>query len=178
MGTFGSDKYDEAVVAHAVDYALRSGCRLFDCASVYGNEKQIGEVFDRAFREGVVKREDIVVMSKVWNDMHGEGQVEKSCRQTIEDLKVGYLDVYFLHWPFPNYHAKGCDVSSRNADSKPFFVKDFIAVWRQMEDLKKKGLVREIAVSNMTVAKMKAVLPLCDIIQLVLHLLLQYLASR
>lgn len=162
MGTFGSDKYDEETVAHAVEHALRSGCRLFDCASVYGNEKQIGDVFEKAFREGVVKREDIVVMSKVWNDMHGEGQVEISCRQTIEDLKVGYLDVYFVHWPFPNYHAKGCDGNSRNADSKPFFVNDFMSVWRQMERLKEKGLVKEIAVSNMTVAKMRAVLPLCN----------------
>lgn len=163
MGTFGSDKYDEAVVAHAVDYALRSGCRLFDCASVYGNEKQIGEVFEKAFKEGVVKREDIVVMSKVWNDMHGEGKVAESCRQTIEDLRVKYLDVYFMHWPFPNYHAKGCDVTSRNADSKPFFTEDFISAWRQMEELKRQGLVKEIAVSNMTVPKMKAVLPLCEI---------------
>lgn len=163
MGTFGSDKYDENVVAHAVEYALNKGCRLFDCASVYGNEAQIGDVFSKAFEEGKVKREDIVVMSKVWNDMHKEGKVEESCLKTIKDLKVGYLDVYFVHWPYPNYHAKGCDVTSRSADSKPFFTEDFMSVWRQMEELRDKGLVREIAVSNMTVAKMKAVLPLCRI---------------
>lgn len=163
MGTFGSDKYDENVVANAVGYALECGCRLFDCASVYGNEAQIGEIFTNAFRKGTVRREDLVVMSKVWNDMHGEGKVEESCLKSIKDLNVGYLDVYFLHWPYPNYHAKGCDVTSRSEDSKPFFIEDFMAVWRQMESLKKKGLVKEIAVSNMTVAKMKAVLPLCEI---------------
>lgn len=163
MGTFGSDKYDEKTVAHAVEFALEAGFRLFDCASVYGNEADIGNVFSRAFASGKVKREDIVVMSKVWNDMHGAGKVTESCLKSIEDLKVGYLDVYFLHWPFPNYHAKGCDVTSRNENSRPFFADEFTAVWREMESLKDKGYVKEIAMSNMTVAKMKAVLPLCEI---------------
>lgn len=163
MGTFGSDKYDESVVAQSVENALRMGYRLFDCASVYGNEKQIGEVFARAMQEGIVKREEIIVMSKVWNDMHGEGQVIASCKQTLQDLGLDYLDVYFVHWPFPNYHAKGCDVTSRSADSKPFFVEDFMVVWRQMEWLKRNGYVREIAVSNMTIPKFEAILPLCEI---------------
>ena len=163
MGTFGSDKYDEKVVAGAVEFALEAGFRLFDCASVYGNEAEIGNVFSRAFASGKVKREEIVVMSKVWNDMHGAGKVTESCLKSIEDLKVGYLDVYFLHWPFPNYHAKGCDVTSRNENSRPFFTDEFMAVWREMESLKKKGYVKEIAMSNMTVAKLKAVLPLCKI---------------
>ena len=151
MGTFGSDRYDEKVVAGAVEFALEAGFRLFD------------NVFSRAFASGKVKREDIVVMSKVWNDMHGAGKVTESCLKSIEDLKVGYLDVYFLHWPFPNFHAKGCDVTSRNENSRPFFVDEFMAVWREMESLKKKGYVKEIAMSNMTVAKLKAVLPLCKI---------------
>lgn len=162
-GTFGSDKYDESVVAQSVENALSMGYRLFDCASVYGNEKQIGEVFARAMQEGIVKREEIIVMSKVWNDMHGEGQVIASCKQTLQDLGLDYLDVYFVHWPFPNYHAKGCDVTSRSADSKPFFVEDFMVVWRQMEWLKRNGYVREIAVSNMTIPKFEAILPLCEI---------------
>lgn len=163
MGTFGSDKYDEAVVADAVDCALKAGYRLFDCASVYGNEALIGEVFSAALNSGIVKREDLVIMSKVWNDMHGEGKVIESCLKTLEDLKVGYLDVYFVHWPYPNHHARGCDVTSRSGDSRPFFAEEFAKVWKQMEELKKRGLVKEIAVSNMTVAKLKAVLPLCGI---------------
>ena len=163
MGTFGSDKYDENVVANSVKRALELGYKLFDCASVYGNEKQIGEVFRDAFDRGVTKREKIVIMSKVWNDMHGEGKVIESCMQTLKDLGVSYLDVYFLHWPFPNYHAKGCDVTSRSEDSRPFFVEDFMVAWRQMEYLKKNGYVKEIAMSNMTIPKFEAVLPLCKI---------------
>lgn len=163
FGTFGSDRYDEKAVAGAVYEAIRFGYRTFDCASVYGNEKQIGNVFRRAFREGLVARNDITVISKVWNDMHSDGKVIESCKQSLEDLGLSYLDLYFLHWPFPNYHAKGCAGDSRNPDSKPFFVNDFMIAWRQMEELKKSGLVREIAVSNMTIPKFEAILPLCEI---------------
>lgn len=164
MGTFGSDKYDEKTVANAVKFAIKAGYRLFDCASVYGNESEIGEVFAEAFKSGVTKREDIVVISKVWNDMHGEGKVIESCFNTLKDLKLDYLDIYFMHWPFPNYHAKGCDVDSRNPDSRPFYVDEFMTAWRQMEWLKKNGFVKEIAMSNMTIPKLEAVLPLCEIL--------------
>jgi alcohol dehydrogenase (NADP+) len=75
MGTFGSDHVPPEEVADAVAGAIRCGYRLFDCASVYGNEPQIGKVFDAAFREGIVKREDLFIMSKVWNDQHGKGEV-------------------------------------------------------------------------------------------------------
>lgn len=163
MGTFGSDRYDEDVVANAVYKAIKIGYRMFDCASVYGNEKQIGEVFKRAFDEGLVKREDLYITSKVWNDKHGEGKVIESCLQSVEDLGIGYIDLYFMHWPYPNYHAKGCDVNSRSADSKPFFVEDYMTAWRQMEELKDRGIVRDIAMSNMTIPKFEAVLPLCRI---------------
>lgn len=163
MGTFGSDKYDEKTVANAVKFAIKAGYRLFDCASVYGNESEIGDVFAEAFKSGVTKREDIVVISKVWNDMHGEGKVIESCFNTLKDLKLDYLDIYFMHWPFPNYHAKGCDVDSRNPDSRPFYVDEFMTAWRQMEWLKKNGYVKEIAMSNMTIPKLEAVLPLCEI---------------
>lgn len=163
MGTFGSDRYDEETVANAVYNAIKLGYRLFDCASVYGNEKQIGGVFKRAIDEGIVKRSDLIVTSKVWNDKHAEGEVIASCKQTIEDLGLGYIDIYFMHWPFPNYHAKGCTVDSRNPDSKPFIVEDFMIAWRQMEQLQREGLVKHIALSNMTVPKFEAVLPLCEI---------------
>lgn len=163
MGTFGSDRYDEEVVANAVYEAIKIGYRMFDCASVYGNEKQIGEVFKRAFDEGIVKREDLYITSKVWNDKHGEGKVIESCVQSISDLGIGYIYLYFIHWPYPNYHAKGCDVNSRSADSKPFFVEDYMVAWRQAEELKERGLIREIAMSNMTIPKFEAVLPLCKI---------------
>jgi diketogulonate reductase-like aldo/keto reductase len=173
MGTFGSDKYGADKVSEAVAFAIRAGYRMFDCASVYGNEDQIGLVFGKALGEGVCRREDMFVISKVWNDMHGEGQAVISAEKSLADLKVDYLDAYLIHWPFPNYHRPGCGADERNPDSVPFSVDRFMATWRQLEALKARGLVRYIGVSNMTVPKLEAMLPLCherpDLIEMELH---------
>ena len=109
MGTFGSDHVSAQEVSQAVAGAIEAGYRSFDCAACYGNEAQIGQVFADAFARGTVKREELFIASKVWNDM------------------------YYVHWPFPNYHAPGCDVDSRNPDARPFSVEEFMKTWRQME---------------------------------------------
>lgn len=163
LGTFGSDKYSADQVANAVYGAVQCGYRLIDCAAVYQNEAQIGEVLKNLFDDGVVRREELFITSKVWNDMHGEGKVLESCRQSLKDLGLSYIDLYFVHWPFPNYHAPGCDGDSRNPDSKPFSVEEFMTTWRQCEELVRMGLVKHIGMSNMTIPKLEAVLPLCEI---------------
>ena len=163
MGTFGSDRFTPEQVSNAVAGAIRAGYRLFDCASVYGNEDLIGKVFEDAINSGEVKREELFITSKVWNDMHGRGDVLLSCAKSLRDLRLDYLDFYFVHWPFPNYHAPGCDGDSRNPDSKPFSVDEFMATWRQMERLYDMGLVKNLGMSSMTIPKLEAVLPLCRI---------------
>ena len=161
MGTFGSDRFTAEQVSNAVAGAIRCGYRMFDCAACYGNEDQIGEVFKATFDEGVVERKELYIMTKVWNDMHE--RVEESCRKSISDLQCDYIDLFFIHWPFPNYHAPGCDVDSRNPNSKPFSVEEFMNTYRQCESLVEKGLIRHIGISNMTIPKLEAVLPLMKI---------------
>ena len=161
LGTFGSDKYTPDQIASAVSGAVKSGYRMLDCASVYQNEDQIGRVLESLFKEGTVKREDLFITSKVWNDQHRE--VRKACEKSLKDLGLSYVDLYFVHWPFPNYHAPGCDGDSRNPDSKPFSVDEFMDTWRQMEELYDDGLIKAIGMSNMTVSKLEKVLPLCRI---------------
>ena len=156
LGTFGSDRFSHEEVANAVKDAIRSGYRHIDCAAVYMNEKQIGKAIAEVIVEGTVKREDLWITGKVWNDRHGE--VENACQETLDDLQLDYLDLYLVHWPFPNYHAPGCDVDARNPDSVPFTIENFMKTWRQMEGLVEKGMVRNIGTSNMTQAKMELVL--------------------
>ena len=162
IGTFGSDLYSADQVADAVIYAAEVGQRSFDCASVYGNEKEIGKAF-QVILDGGVPREELFITSKVWNDMHGEGEVIASCKQTLSDLGLDYLDMYLVHWPFPNYHPPGCSVESRSPDSKPYIHEDYMIVWRQMEQLVEEGLVRSIGTSNMTIPKMNLLLEDCQI---------------
>lgn len=163
MGTFGSDKYGSAEVAAAVAGAIRAGYRFFDCAAVYENEDLIGNVFEEAFQSGAVQRDELFITSKVWNDMHGPGKVHASINKTLSDLKLSYVDAYFVHWPFPNYHAPGCDGDSRNPDSVPFSVDRFMATWEQMEEIYDKGQARHLGMSNMTISKLEAVLKHCRI---------------
>ncbi len=161
LGTFGSDRVSPEDVAQAVDGAIRCGYRMIDCAACYGNEHLIGNVIHQVIQEGVVSRKDLFIMSKVWNDMHRD--VESACRKSIADLQCDYLDMYFIHWPFPNYHAPHCDVDARNPDSRPFSVEEFMDTYRQCEALVEKGLIRNIGISNLTIPKLEAVLPLMKI---------------
>jgi diketogulonate reductase-like aldo/keto reductase len=157
LGTFGSDHASHEEVAEAVRYAATIGYRHFDCASVYGNEDRIGEVFKELFTGGL-RREDFWITSKVWNDKHGENDVIPSCQKSIADLQVDYLDLYLVHWPFPNHHPPGCDVTARNPHALPYIHENYMRTWRKMEELVDRGIVRHIGTSNMTIPKMELLL--------------------
>lgn len=172
LGTFGSDHVPAADVAAAVKGAISVGYRFIDCAAVYGNEDLIGDVLQEVMASGI-KREELFISSKLWNDMHGKGNVLLAVAKTLKDLKLDYLDMYFVHWPFPNYHAPGADVNSRDPHARPYIHEEYMETWYQMERLVEMGLVRHIGTSNMTIPKLKLLLrdakikPACN--QMELH---------
>jgi diketogulonate reductase-like aldo/keto reductase len=157
LGTFGSDHVSAAQVADAVRGAAGVGYRHFDCASVYGNEAEVGAALADVMAGGV-GREQLWITSKLWNDKHGEDDVSVSFHKSLADLRLEYLDLYLVHWPFPNFHPPGCDVSSRSADAKPYIHESYMKTWRAMEALVDAGLVRHIGTSNMTAPKLKLLL--------------------
>jgi diketogulonate reductase-like aldo/keto reductase len=157
LGTFGSDHVSADEVAQAVEGAADAGYRHFDCASVYRNEDRIGLALREILRGGV-RREDLWVTSKLWNDKHGEDDVMESCRRSLADLQLDYLDMYLVHWPFPNFHPPGCSVDSRSPNAKPYIHENFMKTWRRMEALVDAGLVRHIGTSNMTIPKLELLL--------------------
>ena len=157
LGTFGSDHVPHSEVADAVKYAASIGYRHFDCASVYGNEDQIGSAFKDVFQSGL-RRDELWITSKVWNDKHGENDVIASCEKSLADLEIDYLDLYLIHWPFPNHHPPGCDVGSRNPNAVPYVHENYMRTWREMEELVDRGLVHHIGTSNMTIPKVDLLL--------------------
>lgn len=157
IGTFGSDRFTGDEIAEAVKGAIGLGYRHIDCAAVYGNESEIGPSLKAAI-DGGVDRKDLWITSKLWNDKHGVDDVIPTCIQSIKDLQVDYLDLYLVHWPFPNFHAPGCDVDSRSPDAKPYIHENFMKTWRQMEKLVDMGLVKHIGTSNVTIPKLKLIL--------------------
>lgn len=162
LGTFGSDHAAAGEVAQAVYGAIEVGYRHIDCAAVYGNEAEIGQVFRDVLARGL-QRETLWVTSKLWNDKHAEADVIPTCRQSIADLGVGYLDLYLIHWPFPNYHPPHADVTSRAPDAQPYIHESYMKTWRQLEKLVRMGLVKHIGTSNMTIPKLELLLRDCEI---------------
>ena len=175
LGTFGSDSVSGDTVAAAVREAATVGYRHFDCASVYGNEHLIGPAL-KAIQASGVKREDLWITSKLWNDKHAPRDVAASCEQSLRDLQLDYLDLYLVHWPFPNFHPPHCDVTARSPDAKPYIHENYMKTWRAMERLVERGLVKHIGASNMTIPKLKlllrdaAIKPVCNEMELHPHL--------
>lgn len=153
MGTFGSDRYSAAEVAEAVRGAISVGYRLIDCAAVYGNEAEIGEVLSE-----VEDRSSLFVMSKVWNDAHHPADAVASVHRSLTDLRLDYLDAVFVHWPFPNHHAPFADTEARDPDARPYSHDAYMSLWRALEGLVDEGLVRHLGTSNVTIPKLRLVL--------------------
>ena len=174
LGTFGSDHISGETVAGAVFEAAQVGYRHFDCAAVYGNEHFVGQALE-AIQNGGVAREELWITSKLWNDKHDEADVIPAFQKSLKDLKLDYLDLYIIHWPFPNHHPPGCDVSERLEGASSYVHETYLKTWRQLEKLVEMGLVRHIGTSNMTVPKLELLLrdahirPACNEMELHPH---------
>lgn len=157
LGTFGSDRVAPTDVAAAVRGAAEVGYRHFDCAAVYGNEADIGQALMDVMGCGI-SREALWVTSKLWNDRHARADVGPAFERSLRDLRLEYLDLYLVHWPFPNHHAAGVTVDSRDAHAKPYIHESFMATWAELEKLVDRGLVRHVGTSNMTIPKLELLL--------------------
>ncbi|KAM9972221.1 hypothetical protein ACTFIW_003580 [Dictyostelium discoideum] len=152
----GTYKYKNSVeVGDAIKVALKNGYRHIDGAAIYLNEKVIGNSLKEIFEEGEIKREDIFYTSKLGSSCHKANLVIKHCKKTIEDLGIGYLDLYLIHWPiaFENANPSGLTTEPlRGENGYPIIAPVSIReTWQEMEKLVELGLVKSIGVSNFNV---------------------------
>lgn len=139
-------------VYNAVIEAIKYGYRHIDCAYIYGNEKEIGEALSFAFTNGLIKREEIFITSKLWNSDHAPERVEIAIRKSLHDLQLDYLDLYLMHWPIafkPGYEQAKTVEEQASLDEIPLEV-----TWKAMVEMKKLGLTKHVGVSNFNIPKL------------------------
>lgn len=117
----GKDECEECVLN-----AIKVGYRLIDTAQSYFNEEEVGNAIEKAINEGLVKREELFITTKVWIDNYGYEKCKASVLESMRKLKVDYIDLMLLHQPFADYYG----------------------AYRALEELYKEGKLKAIGVSN------------------------------
>ncbi|KAL8800635.1 MAG: hypothetical protein Q9182_005048 [Xanthomendoza sp. 2 TL-2023] len=163
---FGTSGLDKAIVSEVVSSALHVGFRHLDCASVYGNQREVGRGISHGLKSLNLNRSDIWITSKLWNDQytcssprpslradpssHDPSLVEDALTHTLHDLGLAYLDLWLMHWPVGNAPETGKTQL------------DYLKTWHAMEKIHKAGRVRNIGISNFSPAQLKDIIDHSD----------------
>ncbi|SIO14494.1 aldo/keto reductase [Halodesulfovibrio marinisediminis] len=156
LGTYLSppDQVERAILS-----ALDAGYRHIDCASIYGNEREIGVALRKAFKQ--YPREELWITSKLWCDAHKPDDVLPALTRTLENLGLDYLDLYLIHWPVAL--KSGVDFPQKPDDYLTLEEVPLRDTWRAMEHCADKEIVRNIGVSNFSIKKLTALLRIAAI---------------
>lgn len=164
---FGCWKLKNETAADQIYEAIKVGYRLFDGAIDYGNDQEIGKGIKRAIEEGLVKREELTIVSKLWNNYHAPENVVKAINKVLSDLQLDYVDVFYIHFPIaqkfvpieekypPGFY---CGKNGWEFEDVPLAV-----TWAAMEKLVEKGKTKSIGISNFNGALIQDLLRGCKI---------------
>lgn len=129
-----------------------SQARLITSHQDYGNEPECGQGVARAIKEGLVKRSDLFIVSKLWNSFHDGDRVAPICKKQLEDWGIDYFDLYLMHFPIS---LKYVDPADRYPPGFTYDGKNVVPgkasiqeTWQAMEKLVDEGLAKSIGISN------------------------------
>ena len=153
---FGLWKLAPQACADAVYEAVKAGYRHFDSACDYGNEAAVGEGLARALGDGLCRREELWITSKLWNTYHDPGHVPLALERTLVDLRLDYLDLYLIHFPIalayvPFETRYPPEWVFDPGAPEPAMVRAPVslqATWAAMEQRQAAGQVRHLGVAN------------------------------
>ncbi|CAK1364674.1 putative NAD(P)H-dependent D-xylose reductase xyl1 [Cercospora beticola] len=149
---FGLWKVNNDTCADQVYNAIKTGYRLFDGACDYGNEVEAGQGVARAIKDGLVKREELFIVSKLWNSFHDKERVKPIAKKQLADWGIDYFDLYIIHFPIA---LKYVDPSVRyppgffdENDKLSLSKAPLEETYHAMEELYDEGLIKAIGISN------------------------------
>ena len=148
----GTWKSDNNVVGAAVQTALELGYRHIDCASIYGNEQEIGEAIRQFSCQHSISRDELWITSKLWNDCHAPEHVRPALISSLKALQMDSLDLYLIHWPVSHHH--GITIAQQASEQISRSELPLSETWEAMEALVEEGLVGSIGVSNFSELKL------------------------
>ncbi|XP_050311224.1 aldo-keto reductase family 1 member B1-like [Anthonomus grandis grandis] len=158
----GTWKSKPGEVTQAVKDAIDAGYRHLDCALYYLNEEEVGAGIKAKIDEGVVKREDLFVTSKLWCNLMRPDLVEPTIKKSLGFLGLDYLDLYLIHWP--TAFKQGEEYTPKGPDGKTLYSDiDYVDTWKAFEEIHRKGLAKSIGVSNFNKRQLERVLEVASV---------------
>ena len=166
---FGTLIPDPVATKSAAKAALEAGFRLLDTAERYRTEKQVGEAMQEVFEAGAIKRQEVFVITKLWNTNHQPQRVKPAFEASLAKLQLDYLDLYLIHTPFA--FEPGDNQDPRDADGKVIYDKGItlLDTWRAMEALVDEGKCKAIGLSDVTLEQTKPIVEAARIKPAVIH---------
>jgi diketogulonate reductase-like aldo/keto reductase len=166
---FGTLIPDPVATRNATKSALEAGFRLLDTAERYRTEKEVGEGMQEVFKGGKIKREDVFVITKLWNTNHRPERVKPAFEASLKKLQLDYVDLYLIHTPFA--FRPGDEQDPRDANGNVIYDQGvtLLDTWRAMEGLVGDGKCRAIGISDVNMAKVRQVVEAARIKPAVVH---------
>lgn len=154
---FGTLIPDPTETKKAVKAALEVGFRQFDCAERYRNEKEVGEAIKEVLREGKIKREELFVGTKLWNNNHRPERVKPAFEASLKKLQLDYVDLYLIHTPFA--FKPGEERDPRGENGKVIYDEGvtLLDTWRALENLMDQGRCKAIGLSDIGLEKVQEI---------------------
>jgi diketogulonate reductase-like aldo/keto reductase len=155
---FGTLVSNAAETRNATKAAVEAGFRHLDCAERYRNEAEVGAALKELFAEGTVRRQDLFVTTKLWNNNHRPERVKAALQASLDRLGLDYVDLYLMHTP---YAFKPGDDQHPRDDHGDVVYDEGVTLeetWAAMESLVDEGLTRAIGVSDIDVERTKRIL--------------------
>lgn len=143
---------DKDAQEDAVYEALLAGYRHVDTARIYGTEPAVS----RGIKRSGVPRDDIFLVTKLWNNSHRPQDVESACDASLKDLNVDHVDLYLMHWP--SAFKSGDKLRPTHGGKIVTDHIDFVETWKAMESLVQKGKTKAIGISNFSKAEVERLL--------------------